>query len=285
MPHSPFLNNTQIALDILRGIWLLHDADALLPYALKFLDRQTSDTVKNDYTPSLSSGSRSSRKKSSSDQKKVLVLPIHGALTKYETCTTFGTTDMAATLIEYASKDDIVGVVLDIDSPGGSSNAIMPMVNAINQVKAMGKPIIAHTDFCASAAIWVASQCDAIFMDNSLSEIGSIGAYATIFDNSQNLQTGEKIITIYADESSDKNKGIREALAGKYDTIKAELSELVSDFQAAVKSGRPDLKADAEGVMTGAMFRPAKAIKLGLADGMASLQDCIENVYIRAEYQ
>lgn len=285
MPRSPFLNNTQIALDILRGIWLLHDADALLPYALKFLDRQTSDTVKNDYTPSLSSGSRSSRKKSSSDQKKVLVLPIHGALTKYETCTTFGTTDMAATLIEYASKDDIVGVVLDIDSPGGSSNAIMPMVNAINQVKAMGKPIIAHTDFCASAAIWVASQCDAIFMDNSLSEIGSIGAYATIFDNSQNLQTGEKIITIYADESSDKNKGIREALAGKYDTVKAELSELVSDFQAAVKSGRPDLKADAEGVMTGAMFRPAKAIKLGLADGMASLQDCIENVYIRAEYQ
>lgn len=285
MPRSPFLNNTQIALDILRGIWLLHDADALLPYAFKFLDRQTSDTVKNNYTPSLSSGSRSSRKKSSSDQKKVLVLPIHGALTKYETCTTFGTTDMAATLIEYASKDDIVGVVLDIDSPGGSSNAIMPMVNAINQVKAMGKPIIAHTDFCASAAIWVASQCDAIFMDNSLSEIGSIGAYATIFDNSQNLQTGEKIITIYADESSDKNKGIREALAGKYDTVKAELSELVSDFQAAVKSGRPDLKADAEGVMTGAMFRPAKAIKLGLADGMASLQDCIENVYIRAEYQ
>lgn len=285
MPRSSFLNNTQIALDILRGIWLLHDADALLPYVLKFLERKTFDAAKNDYTPSLSAGSRSSGKKSSSDQKKVLVLPIHGALTKYETCTSYGTTDMAAALLEYASKDDIVGVVLDIDSPGGSSNAIMPMVNAINQVKAMGKPIIVHTDFCASAAIWVASQCDAIFMDNSLSEIGSIGAYATIFDNSQNLQTGEKVITIYADESSDKNKGIREALEGKYDTIKAELSELVSDFQAAVKAGRPDLKADAEGVMTGAMFRPAKAIKLGLADGMASLQECIENVYIRAEYQ
>ena len=192
---------------------------------------------------------------------------------------------MANALIEYASKDDIVGVVLDIDSPGGSSNAIMPLINAINQVKAMGKPIIVHTDFCASAAIWVASQCDAIFMDNSLSEVGSIGAYATIFDNRQNLQTGEKVITIYADESSDKNKGVREALEGKYETVKAELSELVSDFQAAVKAGRPDLKADAEGVMTGAMFRTAKAIKLGLADGMASLQECIENVYIRAEYQ
>lgn len=285
MPRSPFLNNTQTALDILRGIWLLHDADALLPYALKFLERNTSEVEKNEYAPSLSAGSSTSKKKSSSDQKKVLVLPIHGTLTKYETCTTYGTTDMANALIEYASKDDIVGVVLDIDSPGGSSNAIMPLINAINQVKAMGKPIIVHTDFCASAAIWVASQCDAIFMDNSLSEVGSIGAYATIFDNRQNLQTGEKVITIYADESSDKNKGVREALEGKYETVKAELSELVSDFQAAVKAGRPDLKADAEGVMTGAMFRTAKAIKLGLADGMASLQECIENVYIRAEYQ
>ena len=285
MPRSPFLNNTQTALDILRGIWLLHDADALLPYALKFLERNTSEVAKNEYSPSLSAGSRASQKKSSSDQMKVLVLPIHGTLTKYETCTTYGTTDMANALIEYASKDDIVGVVLDIDSPGGSSNAIMPLINAINQVKAMGKPIIVHTDFCASAAIWVASQCDAIFMDNSLSEVGSIGAYATIFDNRQNLQTGEKVITIYADESSDKNKGVREALEGKYETVKAELSELVSDFQAAVKAGRPDLKADAEGVMTGAMFRTAKAIKLGLADGMASLQECIENVYIRAEYQ
>ena len=285
MPRSPFLNNTQTALDILRGIWLLHDADALLPYALKFLERNTSEVAKNEYAPSLSAGSSTSKKKSSSDQKKVLVLPIHGTLTKYETCTTYGTTDMANALIEYASKDDIVGVVLDIDSPGGSSNAIMPLINAINQVKAIGKPIIVHTDFCASAAIWVASQCDAIFMDNSLSEVGSIGAYATIFDNRQNLQTGEKVITIYADESSDKNKGVREALEGKYETVKAELSELVSDFQAAVKAGRPDLKADAEGVMTGAMFRTAKAIKLGLADGMASLQECIENVYIRAEYQ
>ena len=285
MPRSPFLNNTQTALDILRGIWLLHDADALLPYALKFLERNTSEVEKNEYAPSLSAGSSTSKKKSSSDQKKVLVLPIHGTLTKYETCTTYGTTDMANALIDYASKDDIVGVVLDIDSPGGSSNAIMPLINAINQVKAMGKPIIVHTDFCASAAIWVASQCDAIFMDNSLSEVGSIGAYATIFDNRQNLQTGEKVITIYADESSDKNKGVREALEGKYETVKAELSELVSDFQAAVKAGRPDLKADAEGVMTGAMFRTAKAIKLGLADGMASLQECIENVYIRAEYQ
>lgn len=285
MPRSAFLNNTQIALDILRGIWLLHDADALLPYALRFLERKTPDTSLSEYQPTISTVADTLGSGASGSKKQVLVLPIHTALTKYDTCTTYGTADIAAQLVQYASKKEIIGVVLDIDSPGGSSNAIMPLVNAIAQVKEMGKPVIAHVDFCASAAMWVASQCDAIFMDNSLSEVGSIGAYATIYDNRHNLQTGERLITVYADESGDKNRGIREALDGKYDTVKADLSRLVKDFHDAVKAGRPSLKADADGVLSGAMFRPAEAIKNGLADGMGSLDYCIENVFIRAEFK
>ena len=285
MPRSAFLNNTQIALDILRGIWLLHDADALLPYARRFLERKTPDTSLSEYQPTISTAADTLGSGASGSKKQVLVLPIHTALTKYDTCTTYGTAGIAAQLVQYASKKEIIGVVLDIDSPGGSSNAIMPLVNAIAQVKEMGKPVIAHVDFCASAAMWVASQCDAIFMDNSLSEVGSIGAYATIYDNRHNLQTGERLITVYADESGDKNRGIREALDGKYDTVKADLSRLVKDFHDAVKAGRPSLKADADGVLSGAMFRPAEAIKNGLADGMGSLDYCIENVFIRAEFK
>ena len=132
--------------------------------------------------------------------------------------------------------------------------------------------------------MWIASQCDAVMMDNSLSEIGSLGAYASILDNRENLQTGEKIITVYADESDDKNKAVRDALEGKYDTLKKDLSELVADFRTAVTSGRPNLKTDEEGVMTGAMFRADKAVAIGLADGMMTLQECIENVFIRAEF-
>ena len=51
-----------------------------------------------------------------------------------------------------------------------------------------------------------------------------------------------------------------------------------------MKGGRPDLKADADGVLTGALFHQDKAVPLGLADGMKSLSECIENVFIRAEF-
>lgn len=116
-----------------------------------------------------------------------------------------------------------------------------------------------------------------------MSEIGSLGAYASVLDNRTNLQTGEKIIYVYADESGDKNKAVREALEGRYDTMKKELSVLVSRFRAAVEKGRPNLNTEAEGVLSGAMFYTEDAISVGLADGQLSLQECIENVFIRAE--
>lgn len=281
-------NNTQLALDLLRGHWLLHNADALLPFARPFLNREDVSQIElQEYRPLFYTQDGSfddlDQAPQSSD-KKVVVIPMHGALTKYWSCTTVGTLDLALDILDYAKDENVVGFVLDIDSPGGAGNAIAPMLQAIREIRNLGKPIIAHCDFCASAALWIASQCDAVMMDNSLSEIGSLGAYASILDNRENLQTGEKIITVYADESEDKNKAVRDALEGKYDTLKKDLSELVADFRTAVTSGRPNLKTDEEGVMTGAMFRADKAVTIGLADGMMTLQECIENVFIRAEF-
>ena len=282
-------NNIQLALSLLRGRWLLADAESLLPHAFNFLSRQTSEIQMTEFEPvfymtdgkSLTSGEGSPANK----KKKVAVIPMHGPLTKYWGCSTVGTMEVAGEITELARREDIVGFVLDIDSPGGASNSIPCMTAAIEQVRKAGKPIIAHCDFCASAAYWIASQCDAVFMDNIMSEVGSIGAYASFLDDRENKQTGQKIISVYAPESSDKNRAYREALEGKYTLCQEELSELVQMFHKAVRDGRPDIKADEPGVFTGATFFTPKAVDLNLADGQMSLEDCIENVFIRAEFK
>lgn len=282
-------NNTHLALSLLRGRWLLADAETLLPQALAFLSRMSIESEQAEYFPVLYMQDErpaymSDATKSNSNKKKVAVIPIHGALTKYWGCSTVGTQDVADEIMELCARQDIVGFVLDIDSPGGASNAIPPMVAAIKHVQKKGKPIVAHCDFAASAAYWIASQCDALFMDNIMSEVGSIGAYASFLDNRENKQTGEKIISIYAPESKDKNRSFREALEGKYELCQEELSHLVKMFHSAVKTNRPTIKADEEGVFTGATFFTPKAVDLDMADGMASLGDCVENVFIRAEF-
>ncbi len=286
MDPKPYKNNTQLAFDILRGLWLLRDAEALLPYAKAFIHRETISADENTAKPRLYTDSgdyEDTLQKPDIEAKKVVVIPLHGATTKYWNCSNDGTLALAEALEEFAAREDVIGFVLDVDSPGGAANSIMPLVQAIWFVRSLGKPIIAHCDQCASAALWIASQCDAVYMDNEMSEIGSLGAYASVLDNRTNLQTGEKIIYVYADESGDKNKAVREALEGRYDSMKKELSALVSRFRAAVEKGRPNLNTEAEGVLSGAMFYTEDAISVGLADGQLSLQECIENVFIRAE--
>lgn len=282
-------NVIQLALDLRRGIWLIKDPDIFMPVVNAFFNRQQ---VALEPLPELSlaafkmSADGDSVQISGEEEqaRRVMVVPIHGGMTKYDTCESYGTSQIAARIQKHLSDPSVVGFVIDIDSPGGASNAVYPLVEAIRKIKATGKPVIAHCDSCYSAAYWVASQCDAVFADNELSGFGSIGAYAQFLDDREDRQTGFKVVTVYAPESKDKNIAYREALDGKPEKMQALLSKLVLSFHAAVKAGRPTLKADADGVLSGADFQAGDAVAVGLADGMSTLDQCIENVFVRSEF-
>ena len=282
-------NVTQLILDLRRGTWLIKDPDIFMPVVDAFFSRQP---IASSPLPDLSltafrmsADGESVQSVSEEEQaRRVMVIPLHGGMTKYDTCENYGTSSLSARIQRYLSDPSVVGFVIDIDSPGGASNSVYPLVEAIRKIQAAGKPVIAHCDACYSAAYWVASQCDAIFADNSLSGFGSIGAFAQILDDREDKQSGFKIITIYAPESSDKNLPYRDALDGKPERMQQVLSKLVSTFHASVVAGRPSLKTDADGVLTGADFQAEEAIAVGLADGMATLEECIQNVFVRAEF-
>lgn len=280
-------NYLQLALDLRRGFWLIDNPEALMPVVNQFLLRApVAGAVLDPYQCSestLSGGPDAGTGKTSGKEPRVVVVPLVGQMTKYDTCETYGTEDIAAKMLEYAADERTVGIVLDIDSGGGAANAVPPLIAAIARVRAAGKPVIAHCDSCYSAAYWVASQCDAVFLDNEISSgAGSIGAFAQILDDRENKQTGFKVITVYAPQSTDKNIAYREALDGKPERMQKELSDLVKVFHSSVRAGRPRLKEDAPGVMTGAKFLAKDAVKVGLADGMATLEECIQNAFVRA---
>ena len=60
--------------------------------------------------------------------------------------------------------------------------------------------------------------------------------------------------------------------------------KFIAQFHQDVKAGRPNIKTDAPGVFSGAMFHPDEAQDLGLINGMMTLDECIENAAIRAQY-
>ncbi|MBQ3712098.1 MAG: S49 family peptidase [Bacteroidales bacterium] len=285
-----FVNNRMLAGDILRGKWLLDSRSApkMLEAARAFLRRELVNGTNTEpirLTFQALDGQEQtvpSGEDANLTQPFVLIVPLQGTLTQYDNCFGTATMEVVDILEQYRTDENVIGFILDINSPGGAVNAVMPLVNEIKKIQADGKPIIAHCDFAASAAYWIASQTDAIIMDNILSEVGSIGVCATVIDDREDKATGEKRLTIYAPQSVDKNKAYRDALDGKFETMEKELSETAVVFQESVKAGRPKLKAEAEGVLSGAVFTTAKAIELNMADGTGDLASCVEIVAIRA---
>lgn len=269
----------QLARDIVQGKWLVSNPEQLLPIARAFLSKTPVEMeVKSSEVSTVADSGTQTE-----ESKSVAIVPLHGTMTKYDTCTSYGTSFIANKLREMADDENVIGIVLDIDSPGGSCSAIPPMLEAISYAKAHRKPVYVHADCCASAAYWVASQCDAIYMDNDLSEVGSIGAMAVFIDSTAaNPTTGEKTIVIYAEESPDKNFAYREALSGRYEAAKAELKPLVDQFRDAVVAGRPTIHKDQDGVLSGKMFLTADALRLNMADARKTLHETIDAVFALA---
>lgn len=212
------------------------------------------------------------------DGGKVIVLPVKGAMLKYGTMCTYGMDEIAHYTKHFAAKENVSAIVLDIDSGGGATNAVPPMEEAVSFVKALGKPIIAHCDAACSAAYWVASACDHIFVNNNVSSIfGSVGVMLSYLDLVPYYEKeGAKYHEIYATPSGDKNLAFQKLLKGEYDQIRSEMmNPMAIQFQNTIKSNRSNLKLDTPGILSGGTFNGQKSIDIGLTDQFGPLQDAI----------
>ena len=218
---------------------------------------------------------------SKAPEGSVAVIPLKGDMLKEGTMCSYGTEEIAALIREAATSKKIIGIRLDIDSGGGAVDAIAPMLDAIRFSQSKGKPVVASCDLCASAAYYVACHCDEIVADNQISaEFGSIGVMMQFPDYAKYYeQKGIKIHTIYSDLSSWKNAPFEAARKGDYKAIKQEtLDPLARQFQEAVRSHRPGLDLETDGIISGRMFFAADALKVGLIDTIGTQDTAVAEV-------
>ena len=211
----------------------------------------------------------------------VAVIPLRGDMLKEGTMCSYGTEEIAAVIREAADARNIIGIRLDIDSGGGAVDAIAPMLEAIAFSQSKGKPVGACCDLCASAAYYVASHCNFIMADNTISaEFGSIGVMMQFPDYAKYYEEkGIKIHTIYSNLSNYKNAPFEAARKGEYASIKEEqLDPLARQFQEAVKQHRQNLKTDVEGILNGRMFYAKDALNNGLIDRIGTAAEATAEV-------
>lgn len=217
----------------------------------------------------------------SKSRSSIAVIEFVGAVMKQDYCGTPGTQTLAQMLDQANADPSVSGIILYVDSPGGSVDGTSAFASAIQNSQ---KPVVAYVSgLMASAALWIGSGAKYRIASSGTDMIGSIGTVARWADWSKFYeQNGIAIHEVYATKSTNKNIESREA-AGRNEKKVTNYAPLISnvldplneEFLAAVKQSMPN--ADEE-VYTGAIYTAKTALEKGLIDKIGSFQDAIDKV-------
>lgn len=211
--------------------------------------------------------------------KNIAHIPVLGSMTKRGGLCTYGSKDYINRINKANSLEEIDGIVMEIDGPGGNVDGTEEFGMAVKQSK---KPIVAYVDgMAASAHYWVTSQAPWIIANSEITSwIGSIGTLVVHVNESAWLaQNGLEVEVIRAPQSVDKarenawepiTEDARERLLG-------ELSAITELFISTVKSGRGSrLKNGDEDIFTGKVYNGRDALKYGMIDQIGNLSDALK---------
>ncbi|MDX2163809.1 MAG: S49 family peptidase [Gammaproteobacteria bacterium] len=173
------------------------------------------------------------------------------------------------------------GVILKIDSPGGSPVDASEIYNEVMRLRQKYPEVKVYavcTDTCTSAAYYVASSANEIYA-NQASLVGSIGVLIEGFgfvDTMQKLGIQRRLLV------SGDHKGFLDPfspLSPRDQSIAQDMLNQIHDqFIADVEKGRGTrLKIDKD-TFSGIPWTGSQAIGLGLIDGFGSVRDVARNV-------
>lgn len=209
----------------------------------------------------------------------IVMVDMIGPVLKYGDYCSYGSVEQSNLISKLATSKNIAGIILNIDSPGGQADGTAMLANTIRKAVSL-KPVlgIVQDGIAASAAAWILSACQECYVTEDTDSVGSIGAYTTLYDMKTYMQSlGVPVHEIYAPQSVDKNKGYRDAMTGDYSLIQDELKFLVEDFKNDVTAFRGQrLKTGKEDPFTGKMYHAKDATKIGLIDGIKSLDQVVK---------
>jgi len=175
---------------------------------------------------------------------------------------------LVADLKEIAADDSIKGVVVALDSPGGTVDGAWEVMGALS---AIDKPTTAYVDgMAASAAYLIGSAADRIYASKT-SSVGSIGVIATHRDHSEmDKQDGIKTTLIF----NGKFKAMGSGAEPLSPEAKAYIQERVDAFYAIfvddVSSNR-NMSPKSIRAMESKIYLATEAKEVGLIDGVSSM--------------
>ncbi|MBS1142772.1 MAG: Peptidase [Proteobacteria bacterium] len=193
--------------------------------------------------------------------------------------------NLVASLNSAFEEKNVAGVILRINSPGGSPVQAGIVNDEIRRLRAKYPDKLLYAvveDMCASGGYYVAAAADEIYV-NKASIVGSIGVLMDGFGFTGTMdKAGVERRLLTAGE----NKGFLDPFSPQAPQHKAHAQTLLNDihqqFIDVVKAGRGKRLKETPDMFSGLMWTGAQSIQLGLADGFGSV-DSVARDIIKAE--
>ncbi len=217
-------------------------------------------------------GATASKRDAASLEKHTALIELKGVIS----ADSKASADKIISALQAAFKDkNTQGVVLRIDSPGGSPVQSGYINDEIKRLRSINKEIplyVVVQDICASGGYYVAVAADKIFVDKA-SIIGSVGVLMDGFGFTgamEKIGVDRRLVTAGA------NKGFLDPFSPvnpeqqKY--AQQMVNEIHEQFIKVVREGRGRRLKETPEMFSGLVWSGEKSIALGLADGLGGLE-------------
>lgn len=188
-------------------------------------------------------------------------------------------------LDEAFNGDQVKGVVLRINSPGGSPVAAGQVYDEIRRQRALHPKIPIYTvvdEICASGGYYIAAATDQIYVDKA-SLVGSIGVLMDGFgftDAMKKVGVERRLLT--AGESKGFLDPFSPRKAAEEQHARGLIAEVHGQFIQAVRQGRGKRLKERPDLFSGLIWHGVSSVEIGLADGLGNLEFVAREV-IKAE--
>ena len=185
---------------------------------------------------------------------------------------------MVPEIINLANDKDVAGVVLRVNSGGGSAFASEQIWEAFEYLKKRGKPFyVSMADYAASGGYYISCGADRIFADpNTIT--GSIGIFGMI-PNIHGLLTdkvGINLATVSTNANSDFGSIAQPLTPFQKQALQNSVDEGYATFTGRVAKGRKMSIDKVLQIAEGRVWDGRTALRIGLVDELGSLQSAID---------
>lgn len=192
--------------------------------------------------------------------------------------------DLTKTIRKIAGDETIKGVVLRVNSPGGSAMASEIIYHELMQLKAKKPLVVSMGNYAASGGYYISCAADSIFADQT-TLTGSIGVVGVMFNINEMMRNklGVTFDHVKTGQYADFPNMTRPMTEFEHNWIQAYLDSTYMTFKQRVADARKLSMEQVEELAQGHVYSGHLAKELKLVDGFGNTDRALQAVKAMAK--